>query len=180
MSYVPCEVCKGQRVQPRDTGVKFARQNDCRCERTDGEEAPGFFSPPRGCSQSPDPLRCGVRTTSEAGQPAPRFMGAAQRVKLATELSKRAPRATPSTSSTEPTTGLHFDDVNKLLKVLHRLVDAGNTVIVIEHNLDVIKTADWIIDLGPKAATAAGSWRKVARSRGAGSRDHTGRFCVRC
>ena len=111
------------------------------------------------------------------GQPAPTLSGGeAQRVKLAAELSR------PDTGQTlylldEPTTGLHFDDVRKLLEVLGRIVDAGNTVIVIEHKLDVIKTADWIVDLGPEGGpdggriVAQGTPERVAASRGS----HTGR-----
>jgi excinuclease ABC subunit A len=106
--------------------------------------------------------------------------GEAQRVKLATELAKRDTGRTLYILD-EPTTGLHFEDVRLLLEVLHRLVDKGNTVIVIEHNLDVVKTADWVIDLGPEGGApggqlvAAGTPEEVARVRGS----HTGRFLSR-
>jgi excinuclease ABC subunit A len=112
------------------------------------------------------------------GQPAPTLSGGeAQRVKLATELSKKATGKTIYLLD-EPTTGLHFDDVNKLLAVLLKLRRKGNTVVVIEHNLDVIKTSDWIIDLGPEGGdeggeiVAQGSPEKVARTRGS----HTGEY----
>jgi excinuclease ABC subunit A len=103
--------------------------------------------------------------------------GEAQRVKLATELSKRATGRTMYILD-EPTTGLHFADVEKLLGVLHRLVDAGNTVLIIEHNLDMIKTADWIIDLGPEGGekggeiVTQGAPEKVVQDH----RSHTGRY----
>jgi excinuclease ABC subunit A len=112
------------------------------------------------------------------GQPAPTLSGGeAQRVKLSSELSRRATGRTFYILD-EPTTGLHFDDVRKLLTVLERLVDAGNTVLVIEHNLDVVKTADWIIDLGPEGGdgggelVAAGPPETIAGD----PRSHTGRF----
>src|SRR4051812_33313890 len=116
------------------------------------------------------------------GQPAPTMSGGeAQRVKLAAELAR------PSTGKTlylldEPTTGLHFDDIRKLLEVLHRLVDLGNTVITVEHNLDVIKTADWVVDLGPDAGirggevVACGTPEEVVQQYDAGAPTHTGRI----
>jgi len=112
------------------------------------------------------------------GQPAPTLSGGeAQRVKLSSELSRRATGRTFYILD-EPTTGLHFDDVRKLLSVLERLVDAGNTVLVIEHNLDVVKTADWIIDLGPEGGDAGG--RLVAAGPpediAGNPESHTGRF----
>ncbi len=112
------------------------------------------------------------------GQPATTLSGGeAQRVKLATELAKRATGRTLYLLD-EPTTGLHFEDVRKLLEVLHRLVGKGNSVIVVEHNLDVIKTADWVIDLGPEGGggggrlLAEGPPEKIAKTKGS----HTGRF----
>ncbi|MGH2785817.1 MAG: excinuclease ABC subunit UvrA, partial [Actinomycetota bacterium] len=112
------------------------------------------------------------------GQPAPTLSGGeAQRVKLASELSKRATGRTVYILD-EPTTGLHFEDISKLLGVLQRLVDAGNTVIVIEHNLDVVKQADWLIDLGPEGGNlggeivAQGTPEEIARV----PRSYTGRF----
>ena len=112
------------------------------------------------------------------GQPAPTLSGGeAQRVKLASELAKRATGRTLYVLD-EPTTGLHFEDISKLLEVLHRLVDSGNSVIVIEHNLDVVKTADWVVDLGPEGGhrggqiVAQGAPERVARTAGS----YTGQF----
>jgi len=115
------------------------------------------------------------------GQPATQLSGGeAQRVKLATELSRRATGKTLYILD-EPTTGLHFEDTKKLLDVLHRLVDKGNSVVVIEHNLDVIKTADWILDLGPEGGdlggkiVAEGTPEQVAKTKGS----YTGQYLVK-
>ena len=154
--YVPCEVCGGSRYNRETLEVTFKGKNigdvlDLSCE-----EALAFFS-------NQPPLARHLQTLVDVGlgyirlgQPAPTLSGGeAQRVKLASELSRR-PTGHTLYVLDEPTTGLHFDDVRKLLEVLSRLVDQGNTVIVIEHNLDVVKTADWIIDLGPEGGDRGG------------------------
>src|SRR5579862_4623491 len=120
------------------------------------EEAAGFFEPIQSIHRRLQTLVDVGLGYVRLGQPAPTLSGGeAQRVKLAAELQRRSTGRTIYVLD-EPTTGLHFDDIRKLLAVLGRLVDAGNTVIVIEHNLDVIKTADWVIDLGPEGGTRGG------------------------
>jgi excinuclease ABC subunit A len=155
--YVPCEVCKGKRYNRETLEVRYKGKNIYDVLEMTAEEAKDFFKPlPKIagkmetlCDVGLGYIKVGQASTTLSG-------GEAQRVKLATELSKR------STGSTiyildEPTTGLHTEDVGKLLEVLQRLVDAGNTVVVIEHNLDVIKCADHIIDLGPEGGDGGGS-----------------------
>jgi excinuclease ABC subunit A len=170
--YVPCEICHGARYN-RDTldvtfrGKTIADVLDMSCE-----EALGFFA-------NQPPIARHMQTLVDVGlgyvrlgQPAPTLSGGeAQRVKLATELSRRATGHTLYVLD-EPTTGLHFEDTRRLLHVLERLVDQGNTVVVIEHNLDVVKTADWIIDLGPEGGdlggrvVAEGTPEQVAKTNG--------------
>jgi excinuclease ABC subunit A len=154
--YVPCEVCKGQRYNRETLEVKFKDKTIADVLNMTVEEALAFFAPFPAIARKLQTLYDVGLDYIRLGQPAPTLSGGeAQRVKLATELSKRATGNTLYILD-EPTTGLHFEDVRKLLGVLHRLVDAGNTVLVIEHNLDVIKTADWIIDLGPEGGDAGG------------------------
>jgi excinuclease ABC subunit A len=155
--YVPCEVCKGARYN-RDTlevtfrGHTIAEVLDLSCE----EGAEFFANQPVIARHLRTLVDVGLGYV-RLGQPAPTLSGGeAQRVKLASELSKRSTGRTLYVLD-EPTTGLHFEDVNKLLGVLQRLVDQGNTVLVIEHNLDVIKTADWVIDLGPDGGDKGGA-----------------------
>lgn len=176
--YVPCEVCKGKRYNRETLEVKFKDKTIADVLDMTVEEALEFFSAFPPIARKLQTLKDVGLDYIKLGQPAPTLSGGeAQRIKLATELSKRATGNTLYILD-EPTTGLHFDDVKKLLKVLHRLVDAGNTVIVIEHNLDVIKTADWIIDLGPEGGNgggqivAEGSPEAVAEVPAS----HTGRF----
>ncbi|HUP70636.1 MAG TPA: excinuclease ABC subunit UvrA [Acidimicrobiales bacterium] len=154
--YVPCEVCKGARYN-RDTldvtfkGKTIAEVLDLSCE-----EALAFFANQPVISRHMQTLVDVGLGYVRLGQPAPTLSGGeAQRVKLASELSKRSTGHTMYILD-EPTTGLHFEDIRKLLTVLSRLVDQGNTVLVIEHNLDVIKTADWVIDLGPEGGEGGG------------------------
>jgi excinuclease ABC subunit A len=154
--YVTCEVCKGRRYNRETLEVKFKGKTIADVLEMTVEEALEFFAPFPAIARKLKTLHDVGLDYIRLGQPAPTLSGGeAQRVKLATELSKRATGNTVYILD-EPTTGLHFEDVRKLLGVLHRLVDAGNTVIVIEHNLEVIKTADWIIDLGPEGGDAGG------------------------
>jgi excinuclease ABC subunit A len=176
--YVQCEVCKGQRYNRETLEIHYKGRNVAEILEMTVDEALTFFS-------AVPSIRAKLQTLHDVGmgyihlgQPATTLSGGeAQRVKLATELSKRATGRTLYILD-EPTTGLHFDDVARLLEVLGRLVDAGNTVVVIEHNLDVIKSADWVIDLGPEggaaggALVAAGTPEEVAAAPGS----HTGAY----
>jgi excinuclease ABC subunit A len=154
--YVPCEVCKGKRYNRETLEVRFKGKNISEVLEMSVAEAAEFFSAIPPIARHMDTLRDVGLGYIRLGQPAPTLSGGeAQRVKLSTELAKRSTGKTLYVLD-EPTTGLHFDDVSKLLGVLHRLVDAGNSVVVIEHNLDVIKTADHIIDLGPEGGAGGG------------------------
>ncbi len=154
--YVPCEVCNGKRYNRETLEVKYKGKTIADVLEMRAEEALVFFENHPRIKQRLQTI-CDVGLDYiKLGQPAPTLSGGeAQRVKLATELSKRSTGRTFYILD-EPTTGLHFADVQKLLEVLDRLVEAGNTVVVIEHNLDVIKTADYIIDLGPEGGDAGG------------------------
>jgi excinuclease ABC subunit A len=154
--YVPCDVCKGKRYNRETLEIRYKGKNISEVLDMTVEEAMEFFG-------NIPQIKAKLQTLYDVGlgyiklgQPAPTLSGGeAQRVKLARELSRRATGRTLYILD-EPTTGLHFADIEKLLNVLNRLVDAGNTVIVIEHNLDVIKCADWIIDLGPEGGDRGG------------------------
>jgi len=155
--YVDCEVCKGQRYNRETLEVHYKGKNVAEILEMTVDEALGFFSVVPSISKKLQTLHDVGMGYVHLGQPATTLSGGeAQRVKLATELSKRATGQTFYILD-EPTTGLHFDDVSRLLKVLDRLVQAGNTVVVIEHNLDVIKSADWVVDLGPEGGAAGGA-----------------------
>lgn len=176
--YVPCDVCKGHRYNRETLEVTYKGKNIHECLSMTIEDAREFFDPVPSIARKLQTLmdvglgyiRLGQAATTLSG-------GEAQRVKLAKELSKRDTGKTLYILD-EPTTGLHFADIELLLDVLHRLRDHGNTVVVIEHNLDVIKTADWIIDLGPEGGSgggyiiAEGTPETVATS----STSHTARF----
>jgi excinuclease ABC subunit A len=154
--YVPCEVCGGARYNRETLEVMFKGRTIADVLDMSCEEALGFFANQPTIARHLQTLVDVGLGYIRLGQPAPTLSGGeAQRVKLSSELSRR-PTGHTLYVLDEPTTGLHFDDVRKLLEVLSRLVDHGNTVIVIEHNLDVIKTADWIIDLGPEGGERGG------------------------
>ncbi len=154
--YVPCEICKGKRYNRDTLEVKFKGHSIADVLDMSIEEALHFFeNQPRIARILGTLFDVGLGYI-RLGQPAPTLSGGeAQRVKLASELGKRSTGRTLYILD-EPTTGLHFEDIRKLLHVLQRLVDTGNTVIVIEHNLDVVKTADWILDLGPEGGDEGG------------------------
>lgn len=155
--YVPCEVCGGRRYNRETLEVKYKGKNIFDVLDMTVEEAVPFFENLPSIRRKIETLNDVGLSYVKLGQPSTTLSGGeAQRIKLATELSKR------STGNTiyildEPTTGLHFADVHKLVEILHRLVDSGNTVVVIEHNLDVIKTADYIIDMGPDGGDRGGT-----------------------
>jgi excinuclease ABC subunit A len=154
--YVPCEVCKGRRYNRETLEVQFRGKNIADVLDLTVEDALAFFEHQPRVRQKLQTLFDVGLGYIHLGQSATTLSGGeAQRVKLATELSRRDTGRTLYILD-EPTTGLHFEDVRLLLDVLHRLVDRGNTVLVIEHNLDVVKTADWIIDLGPEGGTRGG------------------------
>ena len=154
--YVPCEVCKGARYNREALEIHYKGRSIAEVLEMTVEEALDFFQAVPQVAGKLQTLNDVGLGYVHLGQPATTLSGGeAQRVKLSTELSRRATGKTIYLLD-EPTTGLHFADVEKLLQVLHRLVDAGNTVLVIEHNLDVIKTADWIVDLGPEGGARGG------------------------
>lgn len=155
--YVPCEVCKGKRYGRETLEVKYKGKAIADVLDMQVEEAVEFFqNVPRIHRRMQTLYDVGLGYV-KLGQPATELSGGeAQRVKLATELSRRSNGKTLYLLD-EPTTGLHFEDIRKLLSVLERLVEAGDTVVVIEHNLDVIKTADYVIDLGPEGGQGGGT-----------------------
>ncbi len=155
--YVPCEVCKGRRYNRDTLDIEFKGRTIADILDMPCETALDFFDRQPAITRHMQTLVDVGLGYIRLGQPAPTLSGGeAQRVKLAAELAKR-PTGHTVYILDEPTTGLHFEDVRKLLGVLSRLVDQGNTVIVIEHNLDVVKTADWVIDLGPEGGSGGGT-----------------------
>ncbi|MBA2624322.1 MAG: excinuclease ABC subunit UvrA [Acidimicrobiia bacterium] len=155
--YVPCEVCKGARYNRDTLDITFKGKNIAEVLDMPCEEGLGFFANQPAIARHLQTIVDVGLGYVRLGQPAPTLSGGeAQRVKLASELAKRSTGHTIYILD-EPTTGLHFEDIRKLLTVLGRLVDQGNSVLVIEHNLDVIKTADWIVDLGPEGGDGGGT-----------------------
>ncbi|NTV10692.1 MAG: ATP-binding cassette domain-containing protein, partial [Zoogloea sp.] len=155
--YVPCDVCHGKRYNRETLEIRYKGRTIYEVLEMTVEQAHGFFQAVPTVARKLETLmdvglgyiRLGQSATTLSG-------GEAQRVKLALELSKRDTGRTLYILD-EPTTGLHFADIEMLLKVLHRLRDHGNTIVVIEHNLDVIKTADWLVDLGPEGGNGGGT-----------------------
>ncbi|SFB52419.1 excinuclease ABC subunit A [Amycolatopsis marina] len=155
--YVPCEVCKGARYNRETLEVHYKGKTVAEVLDMPIEEAAAFFEPIKAIHRHLQTLVDVGLGYVRLGQPAPTLSGGeAQRVKLASELQKRSTGKTVYVLD-EPTTGLHFEDIRKLLGVINGLVDKGNTVLVIEHNLDVIKTSDWIVDMGPEGGSGGGT-----------------------
>ncbi|MCU0317367.1 MAG: hypothetical protein MUC92_12315 [Fimbriimonadaceae bacterium] len=176
--YVPCDLCKGKRYNRETLEVKYKGKNISEVLGMTINEACEFFQPIPKIYRKLVTLQQVGLGYIRLGQPATTLSGGeAQRVKLATELSKRSTGQTLYILD-EPTTGLHFEDVSRLLAVLHQLVEQGNSVLVIEHNLDVIKTADYLIDMGPEGGSgggtvvAAGTPEEIAQH----PTSHTGKF----
>jgi len=176
--YVPCDVCKGQRYNRETLDIRYKGRNIHEVLEMTVEDALAFYQAVPAIARKLQTLDAVGLSYLKLGQNATTLSGGeAQRVKLARELSKRDTGKTLYILD-EPTTGLHFHDIEQLLKVLHELRDRGNTIVVIEHNLDVIKTADWIIDLGPEGGggggevVAVGTPEYIARHPDS----HTGRF----
>ena len=155
--YVPCEVCDGKRYNRETLEVKYKGKNIYDVLDMTVEEAVTFFDNVPSIRRKIETLNDVGLSYVKLGQPSTELSGGeAQRIKLATELSKRSTGKTIYILD-EPTTGLHFADVHKLVDILHKLTEGGNTVVVIEHNLDVIKTADYIIDMGPEGGDRGGT-----------------------
>jgi len=190
-AFVPCETCKGARFAPETLEIRYRGKNVAETLAFSVDEARAFFDRMPKIRRTLDLLAETGLGYLQLGQPSPTLSGGeAQRIKLVRRLLGSAP-AQPALLDPaakrnlfvleEPTIGLHTADVEKLADVLHRLVDAGHTVIVIEHNMDLIAEADWIIDLGPESGEAGGrivvegTPEEVARCR----RSHTGRFLNR-
>ncbi len=176
--YVTCDVCKGKRYNRETLEVKFRDHSIADVLDMTVEAGADLFKAVPSIREKLDTLkRVGLGYVSIGQQATTLSGGEAQRVKLSKELSRRATGRTLYILD-EPTTGLHFHDVKKLLEVLHELVDNGNTVVVIEHNLEVIKTADWIVDLGPQGGdgggeiVATGTPEEVAKV----ARSYTGQY----
>jgi excinuclease ABC subunit A len=155
--YVPCDVCHGKRYNRETLEVKYKGKSIYDVLDMTVEEALNFFKNVPTVSRKIQTLYDVGLGYLKLGQPSTQLSGGeAQRIKLATELSKRSTGKTIYVLD-EPTTGLHFEDVRKLVEILRKLSEGGNTVVVIEHNLDVIKTADYIIDLGPEGGIGGGT-----------------------
>ena len=179
--YVPCEVCNGQRYNRETLDVQYKGKNIAQILDMTVEQAHAFFSAVPTLHRKLQTLMDVGLTYIQLGQSATTLSGGeAQRVKLALELSKRDTGRTLYILD-EPTTGLHFADIELLLQVLHQLRDAGNTIVVIEHNLDVIKTADWLIDMGPEGGAGGGTVVGIGTPEELAATDgsHTGRYLAR-